>query len=72
LEELLVVGFDPEQHILGIFTPLEERTLSSLPSNLSDLEESSARLHLPILNESNSKEEVTIALFQPSTFTLTL
>jgi hypothetical protein len=72
LDKLLAAGFNLEQHILGTFTPLGERTPSSLPSNLNDLEESSARPRSPILSESNSEKEVTIILLQPSASALTL
>jgi hypothetical protein len=65
----MAAGFDPEQHILGTFTLLGERTLSSLPSDLSDLEESSASLYSLMLNKSNSKEKVTIVLLPPSAST---
>ena len=62
------MGIDPNPFLPGSFTPLEELTPSTLPSELSDLDEpskTSYSLRLVAI-ESNSKGEVTLVLLQPS------
>src|SRR5712691_4051432 len=72
-DELVDAGIDPDPFLLGSFTPLEELTPSTLPSKLSDLGEPSETSYSLCLvaTESNSKEEVTLVLSQPSGSTST-
>ncbi len=67
-DELVDAGIDPDPFLPGSFTPLEELTPSTLPSELSDLGEPSETSYSPrlVATESNSEEEVTLVLSQPS------
>ncbi len=66
LEELIVVGVDPNLWPSGTFTPLEELTPSPLPTELSDLTPSLRSSE----EEPSSGEEVErIILAAPTTST---
>src|SRR6266849_4132382 len=72
-DKLVDTGIDLDPFLPGSFTPLEELTLSTLPSKLSDLGEPSEISYSPCLvtTESNSEEEVMLVLLQPSGSTST-
>jgi hypothetical protein len=66
LEELTDTGFNPAIHIPGTFTPLGERTPSTVLTDLSDLSEDNASPRL-LTTEPGSEEEVTVVLSQSAT-----
>jgi hypothetical protein len=72
-EELIAAGLEPDPFLPGSFTPSEELTLSTIPTELSELSdpsEPSYSLRVTVA-EPSSEEEVTAILSQPTGLPMT-